>query len=151
MASGHGSTGFGVGSGINVGGTGYGPNYHTSGNGYSYGYGAPTVGYPPVLYGGSYPGSSGGGYGLSGGGHSIGGGSYIPAGHSGGGFNKALALKGLLIPIAGVALLGAAAALAKSHPVLLQLGVVSGKKKRSVISENMYPANPYVQPEYRKI
>lgn len=105
-----------------------------------------------MLYGGSYPSSSGGGYGLSGGGHSIGGGgTFVPAGHSGGGYNKALALKGLLIPIAGVALLGAAAALAKSHPVLLQLGVVSGKKKRSIITENLYPANPYVRPEYRKI
>ncbi|GLH13365.1 ATP synthase subunit b 1 [Gryllus bimaculatus] len=46
--------------------------------------------------------------------------------HSGG---KALALKGLLVPLAGVALLGAAAALV-SNPVLLQLGVISGRRRR---------------------
>ncbi|KPJ06558.1 hypothetical protein RR48_14297 [Papilio machaon] len=40
-----------------------------------------------------------------------------------------LAAKTLLWPIAGIALLGAAAALV-TNPVLLQLGVVSGRKKR---------------------
>uniref|UniRef100_A0A0A9X438 ATP synthase subunit b 1 n=1 Tax=Lygus hesperus TaxID=30085 RepID=A0A0A9X438_LYGHE len=38
-------------------------------------------------------------------------------------------LKGLLVPLAGVALLGAAA-LFVSNPVLLQLGVIGGKRRR---------------------
>lgn len=42
-----------------------------------------------------------------------------------------MAAKTILWPIAGIALLGAAAALV-SNPVLLQLGVVSGRKKRQV-------------------
>ncbi|XP_022902912.2 uncharacterized protein [Onthophagus taurus] len=46
-----------------------------------------------------------------------------------------LALKGLLIPLAGIALLGAAAALS-TNPVLLQLGVINGKRKRRSINEN---------------
>ncbi|GLV35785.1 hypothetical protein CBL_01063 [Carabus blaptoides fortunei] len=147
-ASAHGNTGFNLGSGINFGGTGHSPNYHTSGNGYSYG--APNVGYPPVLYGGSYPSSGSSGFGHSG---HAGGGSFglLPASPNAGGFNKAMALKGLLIPIAGVALLGAAAVLAKSNPVLLQLGVISGKKKRSILGEAFYPVNPFVRPAYEKI
>ncbi|KAJ0176175.1 hypothetical protein K1T71_008349 [Dendrolimus kikuchii] len=44
-------------------------------------------------------------------------------------YKHALAAKTLLWPIAGIALLGAAAALV-SNPVLLQLGVVSGKRRR---------------------
>lgn len=39
------------------------------------------------------------------------------------------ALKALLLPLAGVALLGAAAVFA-SNPILLQLGVVSGRRRR---------------------
>lgn len=42
---------------------------------------------------------------------------------------QALAAKTILWPIAGIALLGAAAALV-TNPVLLQLGVVSGRRKR---------------------
>ncbi|XP_072949288.1 uncharacterized protein [Epargyreus clarus] len=44
-------------------------------------------------------------------------------------YDHGLAAKAILWPIAGIALLGAAAALV-SNPVLLQLGVVSGKRKR---------------------
>ncbi|KAL4711092.1 hypothetical protein ACJJTC_009463 [Scirpophaga incertulas] len=43
--------------------------------------------------------------------------------------DHALAAKSVLWPIAGIALLGAAAALV-SNPVLLQLGVVSGRRRR---------------------
>ncbi|XP_028034615.1 uncharacterized protein LOC114246340 [Bombyx mandarina] len=46
-------------------------------------------------------------------------------------YNHALAAKTLLWPIAGIALLGAAAALV-TNPVLLQLGVVSGRKRRDI-------------------
>ncbi|KAG6440965.1 hypothetical protein O3G_MSEX001632 [Manduca sexta] len=46
-------------------------------------------------------------------------------------YDHALAAKTLLWPIAGIALLGAAAALV-SNPVLLQLGVVSGRRRRDV-------------------
>lgn len=42
-----------------------------------------------------------------------------------------MAAKTVLWPIAGIALLGAAAALI-SNPVLLQLGVISGRKKRQI-------------------
>lgn len=42
---------------------------------------------------------------------------------------QALAAKAILWPIAGIALLGAAAALV-NNPILLQLGVASGKRKR---------------------
>ncbi|XP_014241976.1 uncharacterized protein LOC106662417 [Cimex lectularius] len=44
------------------------------------------------------------------------------------------ALKGLLVPLAGVALLGAAALFA-SNPVLLQLGVITGKRRRRDIGD----------------
>ncbi|CAH2041498.1 unnamed protein product, partial [Iphiclides podalirius] len=44
-------------------------------------------------------------------------------------YDHSLAAKTLLWPIAGIALLGAAAALV-SNPILLQLGVVSGRRKR---------------------
>lgn len=51
---------------------------------------------------------------------------------------QVLALKGLL---AGIALLGAAAALT-TNPVLLQLGVVKGRRRRrSIIQDNAHPAN----------
>lgn len=84
---------------------------------------------------------------------------------------QALALKTLLIPLAGLALLGTAAAFV-TNPVLLQLGVVTGKKKRrrrSIIQptpftnifpnipkfpeENIYPSNDNVKPDrkYRKL
>ncbi|CAK1543052.1 unnamed protein product [Leptosia nina] len=44
-------------------------------------------------------------------------------------YNHALAAKAVLWPLAGIALLGAAAALV-TNPVLLQLGVATGKRKR---------------------
>ncbi|CAH0726963.1 unnamed protein product, partial [Brenthis ino] len=44
-------------------------------------------------------------------------------------YNHALAAKAILWPIAGIALLGAAAALVH-NPILLQLGVATGKRKR---------------------
>ncbi|XP_045499650.1 uncharacterized protein LOC123697246 [Colias croceus] len=44
-------------------------------------------------------------------------------------YNHALAAKAVLWPIAGIALLGAAAALV-SNPILLQLGVATGKRRR---------------------
>lgn len=43
-------------------------------------------------------------------------------------------MKGILIPLAGVALLGVAASLV-THPVLLQLGVISGRKRRSLAQD----------------
>ncbi|XP_050344009.1 uncharacterized protein LOC126769351 [Nymphalis io] len=49
-------------------------------------------------------------------------------------YNHALAAKAVLWPIAGIALLGAAAALV-SNPILLQLGVASGKRKRRETEE----------------
>ncbi|KAJ8720161.1 hypothetical protein PYW07_012204 [Mythimna separata] len=76
-------------------------------------------------------------------------GSHYP-GHKGhhsdhGTFNKhykhALAAKTVLWPIAGLALLGAAAALV-SNPVLLQLGVVSGKRRRRDTEEVTGPDFP---------
>uniref|UniRef100_A0A2A4K8G8 Uncharacterized protein n=1 Tax=Heliothis virescens TaxID=7102 RepID=A0A2A4K8G8_HELVI len=54
---------------------------------------------------------------------------------------KALAAKTVLWPIAGIALLGAAAALV-SNPVLLQLGVVSGKRRRRDTEEITGPDFP---------
>lgn len=62
-----------------------------------------------------------------------------------------LASKALLWPIAGIALLGAAAALV-TNPVLLQLGVVSGRRKRrdtvevsgpDYVSDEELPLDPY--------
>ncbi|XP_063625253.1 zinc transporter SLC39A7-like [Cydia splendana] len=61
-----------------------------------------------------------------------------------------LATKALLWPIAGIALLGAAAALV-TNPVLLQLGVVSGKRRRRDTleisgesgSDENWPLDPY--------
>nr|XP_026494675.1 uncharacterized protein LOC113399691 [Vanessa tameamea] len=49
-------------------------------------------------------------------------------------YNHALAAKAVLWPIAGIALLGAAAALV-SNPILLQLGVATGKRKRRETEE----------------
>ena len=54
---------------------------------------------------------------------------------------QALAAKTVLWPIAGIALLGAAAALV-SNPVLLQLGVVSGKRRRRDTEEVTGPDFP---------
>lgn len=75
--------------------------YFSGGYGYGHGHG---YGHHPGGYG------YGGGYGYHGG---------------------DLAAKALLIPLAGAALLGAAAIFAY-NPLLIQLGVVAGKKKRSV-------------------
>lgn len=76
-----------------------------------------------------------------------------------------MALKTLLLPLAGVALLGAAAAFV-SNPVLLQLGVVSGKRRRRDLSSNrkwltkedflnkkryvIYPRNDQVKPDSKE-
>ncbi|XP_031773317.1 uncharacterized protein LOC100865798 [Apis florea] len=90
----------------------------------------------PTSYGGSV--SGGGGYGISGtfaNGEEFG---PVEPNHSGGHApshpniqaQKAVALKAL----AGVALIGAAAALA-TNPVLLPLGVVSGRRKRSNVKD----------------
>lgn len=54
---------------------------------------------------------------------------------------QALAAKTVLWPIAGIALLGAAAALV-SNPVLLQLGVISGKRRRRDTEEIIGPDFP---------
>lgn len=141
--------------------SGFGPNYHASGNGYSFG---SSSGGEYPSYGGSYPHrpstsiSSHGGYGAG-----LGGNYPLspPTDHGGGAMPPhAAALKSLLLPIAGVALLGAAAVLAKSHPVLLQLGVVgSGKRKRRSLNLNIeptmqhgiYPENPFIEPPTHKI
>ncbi|CAF4842475.1 unnamed protein product [Pieris macdunnoughi] len=50
-------------------------------------------------------------------------------GHHVGHYHQSLAAKAVLWPLAGIALLGAAAALV-SNPVLLQLGVATGKRRR---------------------
>ncbi|XP_038212788.1 uncharacterized protein LOC119832993 [Zerene cesonia] len=49
-------------------------------------------------------------------------------------YNHALAAKAVLWPIAGIALLGAAAALV-SNPILLQLGVATGKRRKRETEE----------------
>ncbi|XP_068907222.1 uncharacterized protein [Tenebrio molitor] len=91
----------------------------------AYGQAFSSPGYGTAYYPGAYSSGHGsfGGFGLSGHGTNYG---HSPSyGHGHGG----LALKGLLIPLAGIALLGAAAALS-SNPVLLQLGVVNGRRRR---------------------
>lgn len=65
---------------------------------------------------------------------------------------QGLALKGFLIPLAGIALLGAAAALT-TNPVLLQLGVLNGRRRRRrslnrTLFKNIYPTNPKIKPQY---
>ncbi|BES97039.1 Hypothetical protein NTJ_09852 [Nesidiocoris tenuis] len=56
--------------------------------------------------------------------------AYPPGGYGYGGVGYGYdPLKGLLVPLAGVALLGAAA-LFVSNPVLLQLGVIGGRRRR---------------------
>ncbi|XP_045484651.1 uncharacterized protein LOC123689288 [Pieris rapae] len=50
-------------------------------------------------------------------------------GHHVGHYHQSLAAKAVLWPLAGIALLGAAAALV-SNPILLQLGVATGKRRR---------------------
>ncbi|XP_050303230.1 uncharacterized protein LOC126741016 isoform X2 [Anthonomus grandis grandis] len=61
---------------------------------------------------------------------------------------KGLALKKLLLPLAGLAILGVAAAAAK-NPVLLQLGTINGRKRRSLVIDGVYPSNRYVKPVNR--
>ncbi|KRT85624.1 hypothetical protein AMK59_1636 [Oryctes borbonicus] len=70
------------------------------------------------------------------------------SGDSKGGLFSALALKGILIPLAGIALLGAAAALS-TNPVLLQLGVLNGRRKRSLQADNIFPVNSNLKPTER--
>ncbi|XP_019868779.1 uncharacterized protein LOC109597516 [Aethina tumida] len=113
-------------------------------------------GYGYANYGGSYGPPSAHGYDQEEYGHSLGhsapGGNYgqVQHGYGGGGEHSGLYLKKLLIPLAGIAILGAAAALS-TNPVLLQLGVVNGRRKRRSIEEKMlmtvYPANPKVKPD----
>ncbi|KAF5308873.1 hypothetical protein FQR65_LT00573 [Abscondita terminalis] len=103
-----------------------------------------------ILYGNSgYSHSGPSSYGHSGGGE-----YYYPSQHGlgfgHGGFLKKFGLKGLLIPLAGIALLGAAAALT-ANPVLLQLGTLNGKRRRRsikphILNSNIYPINPYIKP-----
>lgn len=59
-------------------------------------------------------------------------------------------MKGFLIPLAGIALLGAAAALT-TNPVLLQLGVLNGRRRRRSLNDTIYnninkiyPTNPHI-------
>ncbi|XP_017783156.1 PREDICTED: shematrin-like protein 2 [Nicrophorus vespilloides] len=160
----HGSTGSGFSSGAThgyssgtTGYTGYGGNRDQGYSGYDKGgFGSYISAGGNIGISGNH-GISGGGHGSSVGSHGIGHGvtghgqSYggFGLGHQGG-FNGALALKGLLIPLAGIALLGAAAALT-TNPVLLQLGVVNGKRRRRSIDTSLnhqqfYPANPFVKP-----
>ncbi|XP_030757440.1 uncharacterized protein LOC115883244 [Sitophilus oryzae] len=103
--------------------------------------------YRPSSYGSSYGSHYGPSYGPSSeGGYIEPHHSYIPEheGHQGGGIQKALALKKILIPLAGLAILGAAA-VASTNPVLLQLGVVNGRKRRSIVPEDKYSANPILK------
>ncbi|XP_066247213.1 uncharacterized protein [Euwallacea similis] len=54
-------------------------------------------------------------------------------------------IKKILIPLAGLAILGVAAA-ASHNPVLLPLGTLNGRRKRSLLPPDVYPANPVVRP-----
>ncbi|XP_060531816.1 uncharacterized protein LOC132705315 isoform X2 [Cylas formicarius] len=68
-------------------------------------------------------------------------------GHGGGGAMgnyKSLALKKLLLPLAGLAIIGVAASISH-NPVLLQLGTLKGRKRRSAVFEKVYPMNPKVR------
>ncbi|XP_032664701.1 protein SPT2 homolog isoform X2 [Odontomachus brunneus] len=121
------------------------------GSGNSGGFGVSTWGFSrPTGYGGPVGGGGGGGYGISGtlaDGDEFGPGDPVfsdgnASQHPGNvQAQKAVALKAL----AGVALIGAAAALA-SNPVLLPIGIVAGRKKRSEsFSEEVQPE---VQTDY---
>lgn len=56
-------------------------------------------------------------------------------------------IKKILLPLAGLAILGVAAA-ASQNPVLLPLGTLSGRRRRSVLlSSDVYPPNPHVRPK----
>ncbi|KAJ2951794.1 hypothetical protein O0L34_g13959 [Tuta absoluta] len=57
-------------------------------------------------------------------------------------YNPALAAKAVLWPLAGLALLGTAAALV-SNPVLLQLGVISGRRRRDTQEVTGPDFDPY--------
>ncbi|KAG7302171.1 hypothetical protein JYU34_013642 [Plutella xylostella] len=62
----------------------------------------------------------------------------------------ALSAKAILLPVAGLAILGAAAALV-SNPVLLQLGVVSGRKRRDTtgLGDEQDTTNWIHKPDFR--
>ncbi|XP_018563768.1 glycine-rich cell wall structural protein 1.8-like [Anoplophora glabripennis] len=152
------SGGYGItGSGYNYGSSGggsyykgpsFGQGYDYNGGGYNFGHGGSGFGHGGSGFGHGEGGlgHGGGGFGHSGYGDS---GHEVSQEHSG--YNK-LALKKLLIPLAGLAVLGAVAALS-SNPVLLQLGTVqSGRRKRSTTSESsrseVYPFNPWIRPDY---
>lgn len=68
-------------------------------------------------------------------------GPAIPIGGQGGGLSPyhKFALKKIFIPIAGAVVLGAAAALASSNPILLQLGVTGKRRRRHIrLHRNKY-------------
>ncbi|XP_068631901.1 uncharacterized protein [Battus philenor] len=110
----------------------YGYDYHDTGNYGHHGF----QHHPPGPFYVNYDDHHGGNYanhhGDNHGGHHIGH-HYKHNGHD-------LAAKTLLWPIAGIALLGAAAALV-TNPVLLQLGVVSGRRKRRDTEEITEPGD----------
>nr|XP_023017691.1 glycine-rich cell wall structural protein 1.0-like [Leptinotarsa decemlineata] len=142
---GHSGSGVGyghIGEGNNVEYDGGATDCRHTGGGIDYGYGHYGVIGHEYTGGGLNYGHSGGGVA-----HGYGGGSYGGSG-LGGIFGKKLPLKKLLLPIAGLALLGAAAALS-TNPVLLHLGTISGRKRRSISKKSsgkIYPGNPYVTP-----
>lgn len=108
---------------------------HTGGHGHGHGHG------PGGQYGPPGPPSGHGGPGIFGGHGSPG----IFGGHHLGPHHK-IALKSILIPLAGVAILGAAAALSSANPILLQLGVAGKRRRRALFHRrHLYPSNPYVK------
>ncbi|KAB0799630.1 hypothetical protein PPYR_07510 [Photinus pyralis] len=104
---------------------------------------------PGEIYAHSGYGSTGLGYGHSGGGYLY---PTPPTGLDSGGFMKKFGLKGLLLPLAGIAILGAAAALT-ANPVLLQLGTLHGRRRRRrsatklASNSSVYPVNPRLRPD----
>ncbi|XP_046433776.1 circumsporozoite protein-like isoform X2 [Neodiprion fabricii] len=125
---GYGGSGPGSFGGSGSGGSG-GGGYGGGGGGYS-GYGGSNSG--PFGFGSMDHGFGGGG------GYGHGEGGMMPSQSAGGNIQtqKALALKAL----AGVALIGAAAALA-TNPVLLPLGIAHGRKRRSA-ADNFWNEHP---------
>ncbi|KAK5643094.1 hypothetical protein RI129_006939 [Pyrocoelia pectoralis] len=131
----------------------YKPHYHSAGS---------RIGFPGIFTSGNhrpehgdihphsgFGGPSGVGYGHSGSGYLY---PTPPTGLDSGGFMKKIGLKGLLLPLAGIAILGAAAALT-ANPVLLQLGTLHGRRRRRrsatnpVRNASVYPVNPLLKPD----
>ncbi|KAF7280328.1 hypothetical protein GWI33_006237, partial [Rhynchophorus ferrugineus] len=65
------------------------------------------------------------------------------------GLHKVFALKKILIPLAGLAILGAAA-ITSSNPVLLQLGVVNGRRRKRSLP-GVYPTNYLLKPIEKRL